>query len=81
MNCLLLFYSVSFRIFKITFKVNTSKEKIDFIKKTNVCNFCSMADLVREKEKEREREREREAASEGPRILHICFRSLSNISK
>ena len=45
---MLLFNLVSFRIFKITFKVEMSKEKINFIKKN-------------EGERERERERERES--------------------
>ena len=43
----LLFYLVSIRIFKITFKVEMSKEKIYFIKRNeNNCNFCKMAYFV-----------------------------------
>ena len=43
----LLFYLVSIRIFKITFKVEMSKEKIYFIKRNeNNCNFYKMAYFV-----------------------------------
>ena len=44
---LALFYLISFRIFWITFKIEMSKEKTDFIKKNeNNCNFYSIVCFV-----------------------------------
>ena len=38
---------MSFRIFKITFKVEMNPEKVDYIQKNeNDCNFCSIAYFI-----------------------------------